>query len=101
MDDTAQLTSWLDILKTGVSGIIDSQIARQYAINDPAYNTAGGRGGQAQVTPSGNRGHAHQSGEPGPDCGRGRAQHLPAEAVSRVPTRLTFGVERWRWRAER
>jgi len=52
MDDTAQPTSWLDILKTGVSGIIDSQIARQYAINDPAYNTAGGRGGQSQSTPA-------------------------------------------------
>lgn len=50
--ETTAGPTWQDILKGGVSGFIDSQIARNYAITDPAYNTAGGRGGQAQSTPA-------------------------------------------------
>jgi len=52
MDDTGSgQTTWLDILNTGVSGLIDSQIAKNYAINDPRYNTQYGVAGQAQYQP--------------------------------------------------
>lgn len=52
MNETAQATgsNWLDVLRTGVQGVIDSQIAKNYALSDPRYNTAGGVGGQAQYT---------------------------------------------------
>jgi hypothetical protein len=42
------LSGWDSILQTGLSAIIDSQAAKNYAISDPAYNTAQGRAGQAQ-----------------------------------------------------
>jgi hypothetical protein len=48
--DTSTSPSWQDVLKSGVSGYIDSQIALNYAISDPRYNTEGGTGGQAQRT---------------------------------------------------
>ncbi len=38
------------MLLGGVSGFIDSQIAKNYQVSDPVYNTAGGRGGQGQLT---------------------------------------------------
>ncbi len=46
----AKPTSWQDVLLAGVSGIVDSQLAKNYALSDPAYNTAGGRAGQGQLT---------------------------------------------------
>jgi len=46
----ANPTSWSDVLMNGVSGFIDSQIARNYQANDPTYNTAGGRAGRGQLT---------------------------------------------------
>lgn len=42
--------TWGDVLLNGVSGLIDSQIAKNYQVNDPAYNTAGGRAGTGQLT---------------------------------------------------
>jgi hypothetical protein len=50
MQQQATGTTWLDILQTGVQGVIDSQIAKNYAVSDPAYRTAGGTAGQAQLT---------------------------------------------------
>jgi hypothetical protein len=40
--------SWQDALWAGLGGIIDSQRTMNYAVNDPAYNTQGGRAGQSQ-----------------------------------------------------
>jgi len=41
-------TTLLDVLKVGVSGWVDSQAQKNYAINDPRYNTERGVAGQAQ-----------------------------------------------------
>jgi hypothetical protein len=49
-DAATQPTSWADVLMRGVSGYIDSQVAKNYEVSTPAYNTAGGVGGQAQQT---------------------------------------------------
>lgn len=43
--------SWTELLRTGIGAWVDSQAAKQYAVNDPKYNTAGGTGGQSQATP--------------------------------------------------
>jgi hypothetical protein len=47
---SASPQSWGDVLLNGVSGYIDSQIAKNYQVSDPVYNTAGGRGGTGQLT---------------------------------------------------
>jgi hypothetical protein len=39
---------WSQVLLAGVSGAIDSQLTHNYTVANPAYNTAGGVGGQAQ-----------------------------------------------------
>ena len=48
----SQGTTWLDILQTGVNGLIDAQVARNYSAGSNGYNTAGGSGGQPQPTPA-------------------------------------------------
>lgn len=54
MDQTTQAapTNWLDVLRTGISAWNDSQVAKAYASQQQAYNTAGGVGGQPQATAS-------------------------------------------------
>lgn len=47
----SQGTTWLDILQTGVSGLVDAQIARNYSVGSQGYNTQAGAGGQPQPTP--------------------------------------------------
>lgn len=49
-DQTAQPGNWTDILLTGVSAIVDSQLAKNYSVSDPRYQTAGGVAGQGQTT---------------------------------------------------
>jgi len=41
--------SWASTLLNGVSGLIDSQVARSYAVANPQYNTAGGVAGTNQA----------------------------------------------------
>lgn len=48
MDDSSGGQDWSSILSTGVSALIDSQVAKNYAATQPVYNTAGGTGGQSQ-----------------------------------------------------
>jgi hypothetical protein len=40
--------NWSQMLLTGVSAAIDSQIATPYQLNNPTYNTQYGTGGQSQ-----------------------------------------------------
>jgi hypothetical protein len=50
MDDSGSGgSSWSDVLMQGVSGFIDSQVAKNYAISNPQYNTAGGVAGTNQT----------------------------------------------------
>jgi hypothetical protein len=45
---SAQPTTWLDILKVGVSGWVDSQQQKNFIVQDPRYNTQQGVAGQGQ-----------------------------------------------------
>ena len=42
-------SSWASTLLNGVSGLIDSQVARNYQVANPQYNTAGGVAGTNQA----------------------------------------------------
>lgn len=48
--DATQGPNWAQMLLTGVSAAIDSQVAQPYYLSDPTYYTAGGTAGQAQAT---------------------------------------------------
>lgn len=41
--------TWADILLTGVGAIVDSQRVTDYSVNDPTYNTQGGKAGSSQA----------------------------------------------------
>lgn len=49
-EQTSTARTWADILLTGVGAIVDSQRVTDYSVNDPTYNTQGGKAGSAQST---------------------------------------------------